>query len=198
MKRINQEEYEVLKELDDKWKWIARDSNTSLWAYKTKPIRFGGSFGFEDPAEGNCHYIYADLFNFARWEDEKPYSIAELVEEYENSAEHVSHVVNEKVKALGKAWGESEETEVKKDIEWLKEEIGNLVEPYDMRDMLTYRAGVVDTVKYMLHLINQLDEPEILSQEWIEGHVVYADVRGGTQEFIHVNDLQNLLVSKRE
>ena len=114
MKRINREEYEELKELDDKWKWIARDSNTSLWAYKTKPRRFGGSFGLEDPAEGDCHYILGDQFNFVRWEDEKPYSIAELIKEYENSAEHVSHVVNEKVGALGKAWDESEETEVKK------------------------------------------------------------------------------------
>ena len=85
MKRINREEYEELKELDDKWKWIARDSNTSLWAYKTKPRRFGGSFGLEDPAVGDCHYILGDQFNFVRWEDEKPYSIAELVEEYEKA-----------------------------------------------------------------------------------------------------------------
>ena len=86
---------------------------------------------------------------------------------------------------------------MKKDIEWLKEEIGNFVEPYDTRDLLTYRAGVVDMVEHMLLLINQLDEPEILSQGWIDEHVVYADVRGGTQEFIHVNDLQNLLVPKQ-
>ena len=88
LKKINQEEYEVLKELDDKWEWIARDSNASLWAYKTKPRRCGGSIEWEDPVDGNYHYIYTDQFNFARWEDEEPYSIAELVEEYENSAEH--------------------------------------------------------------------------------------------------------------
>ena len=55
-----------------------------------------------------------------------------------------------------------------RDIEWLKDEIGKFVEPYDMRDWLTYTAGVVDMVEHMLHLINQLDEPEVLSQEWID------------------------------
>ena len=39
---------------------------------------------------------------------------------------------------------------------------------------------------------------EVLSQGWIDDHVDYADVRGGTQEFIHVEDLQNLLVPKQE
>ena len=95
MKKINQEEYEVLKELDDKWEWIARDSNASLWVYKTKPRRCGGSIEWEDPVEGNYHHIDGDRFSFVRWEDEEPYSIAELIEEYENSAEHVSHVVNQ-------------------------------------------------------------------------------------------------------
>ena len=85
-----------------------------------------------------------------------------------------------------------------RDIEWLKDEIGKFVEPYDMRDQLTYMEGVVDIAEHMLHLVNQLDESEILSQEWIDEHVVYADVRGGTEEFIRVNDLQNLLVPKNE
>ena len=71
---------------------------------------------------------------------------------------------------------------MKKDIAWLKEEIGNFVEPYDTRDLLTYRAGVVDMAEHVLHLINQLDEPEILSQEWIDEHVVYPDVSGRPRE----------------
>src|SRR5699024_7782966 len=41
-------------------------------------------------------------------------------------------------------------------------------------------------------------EPEVLSREWIDEHVDYADVRGGTQAFIHAEDLQNLLVPKQE
>ena len=40
MPKINQEEYEVLKGLDDKWKWIARDRDTILWAYEDKPRKY--------------------------------------------------------------------------------------------------------------------------------------------------------------
>ena len=39
---------------------------------------------------------------------------------------------------------------------------------------------------------------ERLDSKWINEHVDYADVRGGTQAFIRVEDLQNLLVPKRE
>ena len=173
MKRINREEYEELKELDDKWKWIARDSNMSLWAYNIKPRRYGGSFGLEDPVEGDCHYIHGDQFSFVRWEDEKPYSIAELVEEYENSAEHVSHVVNEKVKALGKAWDESEETEVK------KQELIKTIKYLAREASQNYPHEEMVELPDVLNAINQLDEPELpvipkFVAEWIEKYIKYG------------------------
>ena len=39
MPKINREEYEVLKELDEKWKWIARDEDKTLWVYTEIPVR---------------------------------------------------------------------------------------------------------------------------------------------------------------
>ena len=47
MTKINQEEYEILKELDDKWKWIAKDDNYGgfIFCFREKPhkdIRKGG------------------------------------------------------------------------------------------------------------------------------------------------------------
>src|SRR5699024_6668245 len=121
MPKINQEEYEVLKDLDNKWKWIARNYNGALITFTSKPTKnpnlYWDSFG---------ERMDDRLFQFIQWEDEEPYSIAELIEEYEYSTEHVSHVVNERVKALGKAWSESEEKEVK-NLEWAKNEIKGLM-----------------------------------------------------------------------
>src|SRR5699024_9366691 len=94
MPKNNQEEYEVLKELDNKWKWIARNYNGALITYTDKPTKnpnlYWDSFGerMEDR-----------LFQFIQWGDEEPYNIAELIEEYE-----------------------SEETEVK-DLQWMKDQL---------------------------------------------------------------------------
>ena len=43
-----------------------------------------------------------------------------------------------------------------------------------------------------------MNEYKKLDSNWIDEHVVYADVRGGTQAFIHVDDLESLLVPKQE
>src|SRR5699024_6003866 len=100
MPKINQEEYEVLKDLDDKWKWIARNYNGALITYTDKPMKnpnlYWDSFG---------ERIDDRLFQFIQWEDESPYNIQELIEEYE-----------------------SEETEVKKDLNWFKEKLELLKE----------------------------------------------------------------------
>src|SRR5699024_1760214 len=61
-----------------------------------------------------------------------------------------------------------------------------------------YFRGAEDAYEDVKDWLNQLDEPEVLSQKWIDEHVDYADVRGGTQAFIHAEDLQNLLVPKQE
>ena len=41
--------------------------------------------------------------------------------------------------------------------------------------------------------VNQLDEPEALSQEWIDEHAI-----GDWNEYVYAEDLQNLLVPKQE
>ena len=99
MKKINQEEYKFLKSIDDKYKWIARDEDGVLGVYDAKVVktRFHNFWIMAIKKK-----IDSTLFSFIQWKDEKPYNIAELIEEYEYSAEHVSRAINERVKALGK------------------------------------------------------------------------------------------------
>ena len=59
---------------------------------------------------------WGNLFQFIQWEDEEPYNIQELIEEYENSPEYVTYISNERTRILSNdLWSklESEETEVK-------------------------------------------------------------------------------------
>ena len=82
MPKINREEYEVLKELDDKWKWIARDDDLSV--YDDKPVKVHSVIPCWDIriTKSEWRVINRSLFQFIQWEDEEPYNIAELIEEY--------------------------------------------------------------------------------------------------------------------
>lgn len=79
MTKINKEEYEVLKELDGKWKWIARDEDGSLGVYDAKVVKtkFHNYWIMAIKKK-----IDASLFSFIQWEDEKPYNIQGLIDEY--------------------------------------------------------------------------------------------------------------------
>ena len=70
---------------------------------------------------------------------------------------------------------------MKKDKEWLKKEISK-------RD-----KGTIYTCDLMC-LINNLDEPEVLSHEWIRNN----QERKGVHFFVNVTKLQNLVVPKKE
>lgn len=82
-----------------------------------------------------------------------------------------------------------EETEVKKDIEWLKKEFDDL---FNGKSILTVGKSVVDEI------LNQLDEPEkpVELQELIEKYskdsMSTYDVKVEREKI--VNDLQNLIV----
>lgn len=86
---INQQEYEKLKSLDDKWEWITRDSKDdnggNLFAYLEKP------FKLYDVGEWDCGigilFIGTHLFQFIQWDDKEPWNIQELIEEYEKESE---------------------------------------------------------------------------------------------------------------
>ena len=91
MSKINHKEYEILKNLDDKRKWIVRNEDRGLYAFTKKPVRKDGPSSYWRDADGwdaePCSVlglideIY--LFQFIQWFDEEPYNVQELIEEYE-------------------------------------------------------------------------------------------------------------------
>ena len=182
MPRINHEEYEVLKELDDKWKWIARDDNYGgfIFCFREKPhkdIRKGGW----SPGTTQYKYLgeYDLLFQFIQWEDEEPYNVAELIEEYEDSKEYKDSLVIEHFMDKAK---ESEETEVKRDIKWLLqwiEEYENEVieERKDNFNGIVraHSRGKQSAIKKIKQKIDQLDALSLLVPKQEEVDRAYKD-----------------------
>lgn len=77
---ITSREKKFLDVLLPELKYIARDSNNSLYVYPIKPIRFGAYWMVK-----NDYYfykiakdMYGDMFDFIKLEDEKPWSIEDL------------------------------------------------------------------------------------------------------------------------
>ena len=85
---------------------------------------------------------------------------------------------------------------MKKDIEWLKKEFDDL---FNGKTILTVGRSVVDKI------LDQLDEPEVLSEEWIgkyahniEEYWEVADMMDKPQYAVSVENLNNLLVPKQD
>lgn len=146
MPKINQEEYEVLKGLDSRWKWIARDKNLELWAYSEKSGKFDTKWDVDHIHE--LTRLSNGLFQFIQWEDEEPYNIAELIEEYESEEREMK----KNIECL-KQWIEEYESEV---IEERKDELNGFI--------TTLSHGKQSAIKKIKQKIDQLDKPETLSQ----------------------------------
>ena len=156
---ISQEEYELLKKCDDKFKWVARDKNTELWVYTKKPYK--GMYRWD--SVGNINLLPRRskyLFQLIQWDDEEPYCISDLIKKYEERGD-IGYTSEEYAEYLSKfnekLLTESEE-EMKKDKKWLKDEVARI---YDTRDYWS----VDDLRDEILDLINELDEPEVLSKQ---------------------------------
>ena len=71
----------ILKNIPKKYKYIARDNSGLLYIYENKPKKDGNVWSNYNY---NCFDLFQHLFQFIKWEDEEPYKIQELLEEYEN------------------------------------------------------------------------------------------------------------------
>lgn len=89
---------------------------------------------------------------------------------------------------------------MKKDIEWLQDEIGDLATTSAefINDGLNYIDSAIP-VANVYTLIDQLDKPEVLSQKWIDDKTfIVIDSDGDDYAVVAHSSLQNLIVPKQE
>lgn len=77
---ITLKEKAFLNAITFRCKYIARDSDNALYVYCNKPRRDSMSESWI--TEDNCYYVskdmYDNMFDFIKWEDEKPWNIEDL------------------------------------------------------------------------------------------------------------------------
>lgn len=85
---VSHGEYVALKNLGSEFKFIARDKEENcLSAYTSKPYK--GNVDWWLTGGVWCELL-EHLFPFIKWEDEEPYEIAKLIEDYEKENGDVS------------------------------------------------------------------------------------------------------------
>ena len=82
---------------------------------------------------------------------------------------------------------------MKKDIEWFMEQMKSMTR---MRDPDREPESWYISEGALLEALDQLDEPEVLSQEWIDEHAEHHEYIGYAG--VPVDDLKNLLVPEQE
>ena len=84
IKEFTDDELCILRNIDKKYKWIARDESGSLCIFDEKPKKseeMWDNVTHSDFIELNC---YNNLFNSIHWEDEEPIRIDDYVERKES------------------------------------------------------------------------------------------------------------------
>ena len=75
---INQEEYKLLKHEGDKWKWLKKYDDDSVYLYEKNPNGANGKVLMIELKKG----LFSDFDN----DHSTMYSLSELIEDYENKA----------------------------------------------------------------------------------------------------------------
>lgn len=77
---LTDDEKVILKNINKKWKWIARDSGDTLYVYDEKPTRMVTSSEWLNGHGLADISAFKHLFKLIKWEDE-PYNIDELLKQ---------------------------------------------------------------------------------------------------------------------
>ena len=76
---LSEDEIVILKNLDKKWKWIARDCSETLFVYDEKPERHIAREIWRNGFDSEDICVFNHLFQFIKWVDKEPYNIEELL-----------------------------------------------------------------------------------------------------------------------
>lgn len=209
--KINQEEYEVLKGLDDKWKWIARDKDGTLVMGAGKneryldgwfpPENIGDSLIADEINAVKVISEWGNLFQFIQWEDEDSYNIQELIEEYlyDNQPKLFIDGQEQSFEFIE----ESEEKEVKK--QKLIKKWESAIEAAEF-----YGRGKEDRlIEYMRNFVDDLNLlvpkqelpviPKFVADYIEEGHELGVDLGTAlTIETDHLNDIKKYIRDNEE
>ena len=82
MVKLTEDEKVILRNIDKRYRWIARDEDGRLFVFADKPlplvIRWAACGDFNVPAELD---VFSHLFQSIKWGDEEPYLIEDLLKE---------------------------------------------------------------------------------------------------------------------
>lgn len=79
-KEFTDDELCILRNIDKKYKWIARDEDGRMSAYENKPKKSELGYWKSGIGEWHCIGLFKHLFNSIQWEDEEPIFIDDYVE----------------------------------------------------------------------------------------------------------------------
>lgn len=74
LSKLNNEEEIILKNLPNAYKWIARDRNGMLYAFKTKPYKSKIDIWISKNSLPIVLTIYTHIFKNIKWDDAEPYN----------------------------------------------------------------------------------------------------------------------------
>ena len=78
---LTEDEKTILRNVDEEFRYIARDTDNELWLYSEKPVKVDGIYGYWTSFHEKRNLPFDKLFQFIKWEDEEPYDIKELLKQ---------------------------------------------------------------------------------------------------------------------
>ena len=79
--KLTKAEKVILENIDNKFKYIARDLDNLLFIYNKKPKK--GSIQWVGYNGSHDFCVFKHLFNFVKWKDEEPYLIEDILKNCE-------------------------------------------------------------------------------------------------------------------
>ena len=74
---ITEDEKAILRNLSEKYEWIARDESGVLYIYHDKPKK--NSYAWDVGFGSRCLNLFDHLFKMVKWEDDEPWKIENLL-----------------------------------------------------------------------------------------------------------------------